>query len=30
MYVEDASISRIDVDSTGPSLRWFNRLAPTP
>jgi broad specificity phosphatase PhoE len=30
MYVEDASISRIDVDSTGPSLRWFNRLAPVP
>jgi broad specificity phosphatase PhoE len=30
MYVEDASISRIDVDSTGPALRWFNRLAPTP
>jgi broad specificity phosphatase PhoE len=29
MYVEDASVTRIDVEPTGPVLRWFNRLAPT-
>ena len=29
MYVEDASVTRIDVQSTGPVLRWFNRLPPT-
>lgn len=30
MYVEDASVTRIDVDSDGPVLRWFNRLEPIP
>jgi len=25
MYVEDASVSRIDVGSDGPIVRWFNR-----
>ena len=25
MYVEDASISRIDIEPGGPVLRWFNR-----
>jgi broad specificity phosphatase PhoE len=30
MYVEDASVTRIDVGSDGPLLRWFNRLASTP
>ena len=30
MYVEDASVTRIDVESTGPVLRWFNRLPPAP
>ncbi len=30
MYVEDASVSRIDVGPTGPAVRWFNRgLPPT-
>jgi broad specificity phosphatase PhoE len=29
MYVEDASVSRIDIGPAGPVLRWFNRLAPT-
>jgi broad specificity phosphatase PhoE len=29
MYVEDAGVTRIDVPSTGPVLRWFNRLPPT-
>jgi broad specificity phosphatase PhoE len=29
MYVEDAGVARIDVASTGPVLRWFNRLPPT-
>jgi broad specificity phosphatase PhoE len=30
MYVEDASVSRIDIDATGPVVRWFNRgLPPT-
>jgi broad specificity phosphatase PhoE len=28
MYVEDASVSRIDIGPAGPVLRWFNRLAP--
>jgi broad specificity phosphatase PhoE len=28
MYVEDASVSRIDVGPSGPSLRWFNRGLP--
>jgi broad specificity phosphatase PhoE len=27
MYVEDASVSRIDMHPHGPSLRWFNRHA---
>ena len=27
MYVEDASISRIDIGANGPALRWFNRHA---
>jgi broad specificity phosphatase PhoE len=27
MHVEEASISRIDVNANGPSLRWFNRHA---
>jgi broad specificity phosphatase PhoE len=26
MYVEDASVSRIDIESDGPVLRWFNRV----
>lgn len=26
LYVEDASVSRIDVDRTGPVVRWFNRV----
>lgn len=25
MYVEDAGVSRIDVEANGPVLRWFNR-----
>lgn len=25
MYVEDASVSRIDVGPSGPTMRWFNR-----
>jgi broad specificity phosphatase PhoE len=25
MYVEDASVSRIDIEPTGPVVRWFNR-----
>ena len=25
MYVEDASVSRIDLSSDGPVVRWFNR-----
>jgi len=25
MYVEDASVSRIDVEADGPVVRWFNR-----
>ena len=25
MFVEDASVSRIDIESTGPVVRWFNR-----
>jgi broad specificity phosphatase PhoE len=30
MFVEDASVSRIDVGPNGPSVRWFNRgIAPT-
>jgi broad specificity phosphatase PhoE len=30
MYVEDASVSRVDVGPTGPTVRWFNRgLPPT-
>jgi broad specificity phosphatase PhoE len=30
MYVEDASVSRIDVGPRGPTVRWFNRgLPPT-
>lgn len=29
MFVEDASVSRIDVGANGPSVRWFNRgIAP--
>ncbi len=28
MYVEDASVSRIDIGATGPVLRWFNRGVP--
>jgi broad specificity phosphatase PhoE len=28
MYVEDASVSRIDIGSDGPVLRWFNRQPP--
>ncbi len=29
MYVEDASVSRVDIGPTGPTVRWFNRgLAP--
>jgi broad specificity phosphatase PhoE len=26
MYVEDASVSRIDIEPHGPVLRWFNRV----
>ena len=30
MYVEDASVSRIDFEPAGPVVRWFNRgLPPT-
>jgi broad specificity phosphatase PhoE len=29
MFVEDASVSRIDVGATGPSVRWFNRGLPS-
>jgi broad specificity phosphatase PhoE len=25
MYVEDAGVSRIDIEPTGPVVRWFNR-----
>ena len=25
LFVEDASVSRIDVDASGPVVRWFNR-----
>lgn len=25
LYVEDASVSRIDIESIGPVVRWFNR-----
>jgi broad specificity phosphatase PhoE len=25
MYVEDAGVSRIDIEPHGPVLRWFNR-----
>ena len=25
MFVEDASVSRIDIESSGPAVRWFNR-----
>ena len=25
MYVEDASVSRIDIEPQGPVVRWFNR-----
>jgi broad specificity phosphatase PhoE len=25
MYVEDASVSRIDIEPAGPIVRWFNR-----
>ena len=25
MYVEDASVTRIDMEPSGPVLRWFNR-----
>jgi broad specificity phosphatase PhoE len=28
MFVEDASVSRIDVGGAGPSVRWFNRGLP--
>jgi broad specificity phosphatase PhoE len=28
MYVEDAGVTRIDIEPTGPVLRWFNRLPP--
>jgi broad specificity phosphatase PhoE len=28
MYVEDASVTRIDIGPGGPVLRWFNRLPP--
>ena len=31
MYVEDASVSRIDIGPDGPVVRWFNRgSAPAP
>jgi broad specificity phosphatase PhoE len=29
-FVEDASVSRIDVDATGPLVRWFNRTGGSP
>jgi broad specificity phosphatase PhoE len=29
MYVEDASVSRIDVGPAGPMVRWFNRGFPS-
>jgi broad specificity phosphatase PhoE len=30
MYVEDASVSRVDIGPAGPTVRWFNRgLPPT-
>jgi broad specificity phosphatase PhoE len=29
MYVEDAGVTRIDIEATGPVLRWFNRLPPS-
>ena len=25
MYVEDASVTRIDIEPRGPVVRWFNR-----
>ncbi len=25
MYVEDASVTRIDIEPEGPVVRWFNR-----
>jgi broad specificity phosphatase PhoE len=28
MFVEDVSVTRIDIESTGPVLRWFNRFPP--
>ena len=28
MYVEDASVSRIDIEPEGPVVRWFNRGRP--
>jgi broad specificity phosphatase PhoE len=28
-FVEDASVSRIDVGAAGPSVRWFNRGLPS-
>ena len=28
MYVEDASVSRIDIGPSGPTVRWFNRGLP--
>jgi broad specificity phosphatase PhoE len=27
-FVEDASVSRIDVGASGPAVRWFNRGLP--
>jgi alpha-ribazole phosphatase len=30
MYVDDASVTRIDVGAGGPVLRWFNRPPPAP
>ena len=29
-FVEDASVSRIDIESTGPVVRWFNRSSGCP
>jgi broad specificity phosphatase PhoE len=29
MFVEDASVSRIDIGVAGPSVRWFNRGLPS-
>ena len=26
LYVEDASVSRIDIEPNGPVVRWFNRV----